>query len=382
MLKYILSLWVIVGMSASCRTPSTSDVVSVSQDASKSSSGTLLIVSGKIHVLNDNHWQYPLGKELFLSDLQFFRASRDAFFVQMTDPSGSRNQTYGWRQWNLRTGGVTPIVTSARDARPYRFLSTGALLLKNERFKYTEVIMQDVNGRRVEHSRSGNFLYNYVDSGIYSYIDWPSIGEEESLHYSNLVAGKQMLLKMGDRGRKETVLAAAPAILQPRFVDQGKGVCYFKPGQYLPQASEKTFLFECVSSGGVVRPYGTVRAHVKGSRLPPVIWAYEDSPYVLLQRLTSSHPQYTQAGPIEVIDTANNEPVRRFTLGSGWMLAPQISARGAGIELEPFVVAVNRQENKARVLKLPDLSLILETTLPTNLDRNVLKASYIPASSN
>jgi hypothetical protein len=39
-----------------------------------------------------------------------------------------------------------------------------------------------------------------------------SIGERESRFFSNLVTGKQMLLKMGDQKRYETVLAAAPAM--------------------------------------------------------------------------------------------------------------------------------------------------------------------------
>lgn len=364
-----------------CRTTTPSSQTSGAAQTANGS-GTLIVVSGQVHVFQDGAWTHPFGKEMYLSDLQFFRSSRDTFFVNVNDPEGARNLTHGWRFWNIHSNKISQLVTGSRTYRPYRFLASGALVLKNEHFKYTEVILQDTEGRRVEHARSGKFLYNYVDSGIYSYIDWPSIGEEESKLYSNLVAGKQMLLKMGDQSRRETVLAAATAILQPRFVDGGKGVCYFKPGQYLPKSAEKTFMLECVSSAGVVRPFGTIRAHEKGSRLPPVIWAFEDSPYVVTYRLTPSHPQYQQTGPIEVFNAQSDEKPQRYTLGAGWMLVPQISQRGAGIELEPYVVAVSRTANKLRVLKLPSLEAVLETTLPANLDRNVLKAGYIPASTS
>lgn len=377
-----LLLSIVVALTvSSCRTPSSesgSVVSSGKASVAAAKGGTLVLVSGLAHVFKDGSWQNPFGTENFSNDLQFYRGSKDYFFVNTYDPKGEANRTFGWRWWNLRTGEIRPLVVGSRLYRPYRFVDAGPLIFKYEHFKYTEIIFQDDVGRRVEHARPGKFLYNYSASGNYSYIDWPSIGEKESRLYSNLVAGKQMLLKMGDKLRNETVLAAAPAIMQPRFVAGGQSVCYFKPGQYLAKKNEKTFLLECVNAGGHVRNFGVMTSHTTGSRLPPVIWAFEDSPYVVAHRLTPSHPKFDISGPIEILNVQTDDAPKRYNLGPGWMLVSQISARGAGIELEPFVVAVNVKEKKIRVLNIPDLSLRLETSLPENLSKSSLLASYIP----
>lgn len=378
MVRTLLSTVALVSL-LSCRTPATeSETAGIAVGAAHSTGGTLVLVAGQAHVFKNKAWQYPFGNEKFSNDLQFYRGSKDFFFVNIYDQKGETNKTFGWRWWNLRNSEIRPLVVGSRMYRPYRFFDAGPLIFKYEHFKYTEIIFQDDSGRRVEHARPGRFLYNYTANGNYSYIDWPSIGEEESKLYSNLVAGKQMLLKMGDKLRNETVLAAAPAIMQPRFVAGGKSVCYFKPGQSLARTNEKTFLLECVGTGGTVRTYGALRSHVKGSRLPPVIWAFEDSPYVVTHRLTPSHPDFDMSGPIEILNSQNDEAPKRYNLGPGWMLVNQISARGAGLELEPFVVAINEQEKKIRVLNVPDLSLRLETSMPENLSKSSLQASYIP----
>src|SRR5690606_20160058 len=113
------------------------------------------------------------------SNLQFYRGSRDYFFVYTNDPQGKLNKTFGWRWWNVQTDEIRPLIVGSGKYRPYRYLESGSLLFKHERFRYTEIVVQDDIGRRVEHARSGKFLYNYAANGIYSYIDWPSIGEQE-----------------------------------------------------------------------------------------------------------------------------------------------------------------------------------------------------------
>ena len=361
----------------SCRTPApqTSDASAV---APTKKAGTLVLLSGQAHVRQAGAWIYPFGKEKFASDLQFYRGSQDYFFANITDLQGETNKTNGWRWWNPKTREIRNLVTPSKLHRPYRFLEPTKILFKFEHFKYTEVASEDDLGKRVEHAISGRFLYNYAQNGNYTYIDWPSIGQHESKYFSNLVPGKQMLLKMGDQKKFEVVLAAAPAILQPRFVADGKSVCYFKPGIADVVKEEKTFLLECVGLDGEIRHYTAVREHIKGSRLPPTIWAFEGSPYILTHRYGPTHPSYSQSGPIDMIDVTGAAKPSRFNLGAGWMLVPQISARGAGVELEPYVVAVHKEGKKVRVLKLPDLSLALEADLPENLDRLSVTATYLP----
>ncbi len=336
------------------------------------------MLSGQAHVLKDGKWTYPFTKEKFANDLQFYRGSQDYFFANITDPQGGINKTYGWRWWNPKTGEVRHLVTPSKLHRPYRYLETAKLFFKYEHFKYTEIVSEDDLGRRTEHAANGRFLYNYSQNGNYSYIDWPSIGQNESKYFSNLVPGKQMLLKMGDEKKMEVVLAAATAVLQPRFVADGKSVCYFKPGTADTVKEEKSFLLECVGLDGQIRPFGTIRDHIKGSRLPPTIWAFERSPYILINRFGAAHPEYKSSGPIEVIDVTGQVKPARFNLGAGWMLLPQISARGAGVELEPYVVVIHKESKKVRVLGLPDLALKLEADLPENLDRHSVIATYVP----
>ena len=361
----------------SCRTPEP-QTSAIKALAPAKNGGTLVLLSGQAHVLQNGLWSYPFGKEKFASDLQFYRGSKDYFFANTTDLLGETNRTYGWRWWNPKTREIRNLVTPTKLHRPYRFLETSNLLFKFEHFKYTEIVSEDDHGQRIEHATSGRFLYNYSKNGNYTYIDWPSIGQNESKYFSNLVPGKQMLLKLGDQKKLEVVLSAATAILQPRFVADGKSVCYFKPGMADFARNEKSFLLECVDLDGRIRPFGAVRDHIKGSRLPPTIWAFEGSPYILTYRFGSAHPEFKMAGPIDLIDVTGNVPPSRFSLGAGWMLVPQISARGAGVELEPYVVLLHKESKKVRVLKLPDLSLLLESDLPEHLDRLSVTATYLP----
>jgi hypothetical protein len=369
--------FILTTSSSSCRTssPQSSDVSAL---ASGKAQGTLVLLSGQAHVLQGGVWGYPFGKEKFASDLQFYRGSKDYFFANVTDLQGEANKTNGWRWWNPKTSEIRNLVTPSKMHRPYRYLEPSKVIFKFEHFKYTEVSSEDDLGQRVEHAINGRFLYNYSQNGNYTYIDWPSIGQHESKYFSNLVPGKQMLLKMGDQKKLEVVLAAAPAILQPRFVADGKKVCYFKPGTTDLVKEEKTFLLECVGLDGQKRHYNAVREHLKGSRLPPTIWAFEGSPYILTHRYGPTHPAYRQSGPLDLIDVSGAAKPSRFNLGAGWMLVPQISARGAGVELEPYVVAIHKEAKKVRVLKLPDLSLALESDLPEHLDRLSITASYLP----
>lgn len=377
MYRKLFTALIITASSSSCRTsaPEASDLSSV---VPAKSVGTLVLLSGQAHVLQNGGWSYPFGKEKFASDLQFYRASNDYFFANITDLQGEANKTHGWRWWNPKTSEIRNLVTPSKMHRPYRYLEPSKVLFKFEHFKFTEVASADDSGQRVEHANSGRFLYNYSQNGNYTYIDWPSIGQHESKYFSNLVPGKQMLLKMGDQKKNEVVLAAAPAILQPRFVADGKTVCYFKPGIADVVKEEKTFLLECVGLDGQIRHYTTVREHLKGSRLPPTIWAFERSPYILTHRYGPTHRLYIQSGPIDLIDVSGAARPSRFNLGAGWMLLPQISARGAGVELEPYIVLVHKEAKKVRVLKLPDLSLTLESNLPEQLDRLSVTASYLP----
>ncbi len=361
----------------SCRTPALK-ASDVSAAALGKGSGTLVLLSGQAHVLQDGAWSYPFGKEKFASDLQFYRGSKEYFFVNTTDLQGETNKSFGWRWWNPKTREIRNLVTPSKLHRPYRYLETSKLFFKFEHFKYTEIVSEDDLGQRVEHATSGRFLYNYSQNGNYTYIDWPSIGQNESKYFSNLVRGKQMLLKMGDHKKLELVLSAATAILQPRFVADGKSVCYFKPGHADVVREEKEFLLECVDLDGQIRPFGTVREHLKGSRLPPTIWAFEGSPYILVHRFGPAHPEYKLSGPIDMIDVTGAIKPIRFNLGTGWMLVPQISARGAGVELEPYVVVVHKEAEKVRVLRLPDLSVKLESDLPEHLDRLSVIATYMP----
>jgi hypothetical protein len=362
---------------SSCRTAA-QQASRASSIAPTKSNGTLVLLSGQAHVFQDSTWNYPFGKEKFSSDLQFYRSSKDYFFANITDLQGEANRTNGWRWWNPKMREIRNLVTPSKLHRPYRYLEPSKVLFKFEHFKYTEVSSEDDLGQRVEHAVSGRFLYNYSQNGNYTYIDWPSIGQHESRYFSNLVPGKQMLLKMGDQKKLEVVLSAAPAILQPRFVADGKTVCYFKPGIADLIKEEKTFLLECVDLDGKIRHYTAVREHLKGSRLPPTIWAFEGSPYILTHRYGPMHPAYSQSGPFDLIDVSGAAKPSRFNLGAGWMLVPQISARGAGVELEPYIVAVHKESKKVRVLKLPDLSLTLESDLPQHLDRLSVTASYLP----
>jgi len=378
--KHLIAVIIVAG-SGSCRTsaPPLSTTASATAGTSPAKNpGILVLLAGQVHVLRDEVWSSPFGKETFGNDLQFYRGSKDYFFAHTSDPQGLVNKTYGWRWWKPQTREVRKLVTPSKLHRPYRYLETSKLFFKSEHFRYTEIVSDDEFGRRVEHARSGRFLYNYAQNGNYTYIDWPSIGQVESKYFSNLVPGKQMLLKLGDLKKMEVVLAAASAILQPRFVAEGKSVCYFKPGSADVVRKEKSFFLECVALDGHIRPFGIVRDHLNGSRLPPAIWAFEGSDFILIHRYGPAHPAYKMSGPIEMIDVTGKKNPSRFNLASGWMLVPQISARGAGIELEPYVVAIHKDAKKVRVLRIPDLSLIMESDLPGSIDRQLVTATYLP----
>lgn len=209
--------------------------------------------------------------------------------------------------WDVKDGSIKKVPRIPGEYGTVQFIMNNTAIGYKFRFSKTQLLYATTRRSkkvRWKYVKPKTTEFQFLEDGRHLFVKQPGMGKDESLHFIDIVTRHPQMLfySKGFRSRPREIAKMGPGkgFMNPHFINEGKQIAYWKPGEVDSDANTRKLTLEVIDvKSRKTKELFTVTTYSKSRggyyvRDAPITTFFGNHPFVMVfnQHAIGGQPDY------------------------------------------------------------------------------------------